>query len=453
MNKNRIHFYREILSPIQGEIVYWMSRDQRIDFNWAFTYAQELANEHKLPLRIVFALSPVFLDATFRQYHFMIEGLKQVEKRALELGIPFTLLLGDVPTSLLSFMNSHPIGAVITDFDPLAIKRIWKSKILAETTIPFIEIDAHNIVPCRIVSQKIEFGAYTIRPKIKRLLDEYFEIPPEPLNHHYNNETIENNTNWDAVYSSLKVSMQVLQSEIYLPGRNEGLKTLDAFIEQKIEGYATLRNDPTKGMISNVSPYLHFGQLSAIECAVKAKQYETDFPESVGSFLEELIVRRELSDNYCFYNLNYTSFDGFPEWAKKSLNEHRNDKREFLYTVDEFEECRTHDALWNAAQKEMVITGKMHGYMRMYWAKKILEWTQTPEEAHSIALYLNDRYQLDGRDPNGYVGVAWSIGGVHDRAWFERPIYGKIRYMNYNGCASKFDVKKYIQQQNDMTQF
>jgi deoxyribodipyrimidine photo-lyase len=453
MNKNRIHSYREILSPIQGEIVYWMSRDQRIDTNWAFTYAQELANEHKLPLRIVFALSPVFLDATYRQFYFMIEGLKQVEKRAIELGIPFTLLLGDVPSSLLTFLNSKPIGAVITDFDPLAIKRIWKSKIMAETTMPFIEVDAHNIVPCRIVSQKIEFGAYTIRPKIKRMLDEYFEIPPEPSRHQFNTEIVGKTTNWDAVFASLQVSMKVLQSEVYLPGREEGLKTLDAFILQKIEGYGTLRNDPTKGMISNVSPYLHFGQLSAIECAVKAKQFETDFPESVGSFLEELIVRRELSDNFCFYNQNYATFEGFPDWAKKSLNEHRNDKREFLYTVEEFEECRTHDALWNAAQKEMVVTGKMHGYMRMYWAKKILEWTQTPEEAHSIALYLNDRYQLDGRDPNGYVGVAWSIGGVHDRAWFERPIYGKIRYMNYNGCASKFDVKKYIQLQNDMTLF
>lgn len=449
MNSNRIFEYRSLEQPIHGEIVYWMSRDQRIDSNWAFSYAQRLSIEHKLPLRIVFTLSPVFLDATLRQYSFMIEGLKQVEKRASSLNIPFTLLLGDVVPSFVDFLQTHQIAAIISDFDPLKIKRIWKEKILSETTVPLIEVDAHNIVPCRFVSQKVEFGAYTIRPKIKRNLDEYFEIPPQPKQNEFAIFPVNNTTNWDEVYSLLKVSNSVLPSTVYLPGREEGLSVLQTFIQQKVEFYGSLRNDPTKGMISNLSPYLHFGQISAIECAVQAKQLEEEFPESVASFLEELIVRRELSDNFCLYNSRYDSFDGFPDWAKNSLNDHRNDKREFTYSLEEFENSSTHDALWNAAQNEMVRTGKMHGYMRMYWAKKILEWTKTPEEAHSIAIYLNDRYQIDGRDPNGYVGVAWSIGGVHDRAWFERPIYGKIRYMNYNGCASKFDVKQYIRQQSE----
>lgn len=157
-----------------------------------------------------------------------------------------------------------------------------------------------------------------------------------------------------------------------------------------------------------------------------------------------MIIRRELSDNFCYYNKNYDSFEGFHTWAQESLNAHRKDKRDYIYTLDEFELAKTDDDLWNAAQMEMVNKGKMHGYMRMYWAKKILEWTKTPEDAIQIAIYLNDKYELDGRDPNGYTGIAWSIGGVHDRPWFERPVYGKIRYMNYNGCAKKFDVKKYI---------
>lgn len=449
MNSNRIYEYRSFEQPTHGEIVYWMSRDQRIDSNWAFSYAQRLSIEHKLPLRIIFTLSPLFLEATIRQYTFMIEGLKEVEQRATSLNIPFTLLLGDVVSTMVQFIQSSQIAAVITDFDPLKIKRIWKEKILSETSVPFIEVDAHNIVPCRFVSQKVEFGAYTIRPKIKRNLDEYFEIPPQPKQNEFAIFPVNNTTNWDEVYSSLKVSNSVLPSTVYLPGREEGLSVLQTFIQQKVESYGTLRNDPTKGMISNLSPYLHFGQVSAIECAVQAKQLEEEFPDSVESFLEELIVRRELSDNFCLYNSRYDSFDGFPDWAKNSLNDHRNDKREFTYTLEEFENSATHDALWNAAQNEMVRTGKMHGYMRMYWAKKILEWTKTPEEAHSIAIYLNDKYQIDGRDPNGYVGVAWSIGGVHDRAWFERPIYGKVRYMNYNGCASKFDVKQYIRQQSE----
>ena len=163
------------------------------------------------------------------------------------------------------------------------------------------------------------------------------------------------------------------------------------------------------------------------------------------AFLEEMIVRRELADNFCHYESNYDYFGGFHPWAQKTLNEHRHDEREYLYPEEQFEESETHDPLWNAAQNEMKVKGKMHGFMRMYWAKKILEWSPSPEVAQQTAIELNDKYQLDGRDPNGYTGIAWSIGGIHDRAWFERPIYGKVRYMNYNGCKRKFDVKKYIE--------
>jgi deoxyribodipyrimidine photo-lyase len=167
-------------------------------------------------------------------------------------------------------------------------------------------------------------------------------------------------------------------------------------------------------------------------------------------FLEELIVRRELADNFCLYNAEYDNPSGFPDWAKKTLNIHDKDIRPILYTLEEFEQAQTDDPLWNAAQMEMVKRGKMHGYMRMYWAKKILEWTESSTQAMEYAIYLNDRYELDGRDPNGYTGIAWSIGGVHDRAWGERPIFGKIRYMSFNGCKSKFDVKAYIRKISDM---
>ena len=170
--------------------------------------------------------------------------------------------------------------------------------------------------------------------------------------------------------------------------------------------------------------------------------------EDKDAFLEEMIIRRELSDNFCEYEPEYDQFEGFHAWSQKTLNEHRNDEREYIYPLGQFEAAETHDDLWNAAQNEMKITGKMHGYMRMYWAKKILEWTPSPEIAQQIAIDLNDKYELDGRDPNGYTGIAWSIGGIHDRAWFERPIFGKIRYMNYNGCKSKFDVMKYIEMHN-----
>jgi deoxyribodipyrimidine photo-lyase len=214
-----------------------------------------------------------------------------------------------------------------------------------------------------------------------------------------------------------------------------------------------LRNNPTRDAQSNLSPYLHFGQISAQRVALEVLKYlslppfareGTEGGISHAAFLEELIIRRELSDNFCFYNRDYDNFEGFPDWAKKTLNKHRKDRRDYIYTVKQFEHAKTHDDLWNAAQMEMAKRGKMHGYMRMYWAKKILEWTESPEKAMEVAIYLNDQYELDGRDPNGYAGIAWSIGGVHDRAWNERPIFGKIRYMSYNGCKAKFDIKQYI---------
>jgi deoxyribodipyrimidine photo-lyase len=219
---------------------------------------------------------------------------------------------------------------------------------------------------------------------------------------------------------------------------------LKGFMREGLRSYDEARNDPTVDGQSNLSPYLHFGHISAQRVALAIRESDVG-GKSRDAFLEELIVRRELSDNFCFYNRDYDRFEGFPSWAQTTLKQHLRDKRDYRYTLEQFESAGTHDELWNAAQMEMAKTGKMHGYMRMYWAKKILEWTESPEDALKIAMFLNDKYELDGRDPNGYVGCAWSIGGVHDRAWFERPVFGKIRYMSYNGCKSKFNVDAYVQ--------
>ena len=228
-----------------------------------------------------------------------------------------------------------------------------------------------------------------------------------------------------------------------MPGEIAAKNKLD-LLRDSLAGYDEFRNDPTKDALSNLSPYFHFGHISPQRVALGIKN--SSLPEQdKNSFLEEMVVRRELSDNFCEYEPNYDYFEGFHDWAKKTLNEHRNDEREYLYPKEQFEHADTHDPLWNAAQNQMMNKGKMHGYMRMYWAKKILEWSPNPEEAMQVAIDLNDKYELDGRDPNGYAGIAWSIGGIHDRAWFERPVYGKIRYMNYNGCKSKFNVKRYIE--------
>ena len=425
-------------------VFYWMSRDQRVKDNWALLFAQELALERKVPLGVVFSLAPRFLNATSRQYGFMLKGLREVESRLAKLNIPFFLLIGSPEQELPAFLARHQISGLVTDFDPLRIKQFWKKEVAAQLESNIHEVDARNIVPCWEASNKKEYAAYTLRPKIHRALPDFLKDFPLVQKHPFPWPQKVKGTDWHEAEISLKIDRSVPEVDWLVPGEKEAAANLEHFLTKKLSAYASRRNDPTKDGVSNFSPYLHFGQISAQRVALEVQKKKAK-KESKDAFLEELIVRRELSDNFCFYNPDYDRFAGFPEWAQKTLNEHRGDQREHLYSLEQFEAGKTHDDLWNAAQMEMVHRGKMHGYLRMYWAKKILEWTGSPEEALEVAILLNDKYELDGRDTNGYVGIAWSIGGVHDRAWQERPIFGKIRYMSYGGCKAKFKVKTYIQ--------
>lgn len=428
----------------KGAIVYWMSRDMRVDDNWALIFANELSENENSPLVVLFCLAPNFLEATIRQYDFLLRGLHEVEKRLNELEIPFFLLTGEPEKQIPPFLKDINAGKIITDFDPLKIKRQWKDLILKKITIPFYEVDAHNIVPAFFVSQKEEFAAYTIRPKINRLLPEFLEEFPSIKKSPKKFSVKAPFINWQNIEATLKINFSVTKINHINPGSDGAKEILKEFIFSKLKNYVLERNNPLRDAQSNLSPYLHFGQISAQRIVL---QIEKHIPESKSkeAFLEELIIRRELADNFCLYNSNYDSFKGFQLWAKKTLNEHRNDKREFLYSLGDFEIAKTHDDLWNAAQMDLIKNGKMHGFMRMYWAKKILEWSESPEEALRIAIFLNDKYEIDGRDPNGYAGCAWAIGGVHDRAWQERKVFGKIRFMNLNGCKRKFNVDEYIE--------
>jgi len=440
MNNKRLRILKDGKLS-NAPVVYWMQRDQRVHDNWALIYAQEIAIKIEQPLYVLFNLVPKFLDATFRQYDFMIKGLKEIEDELKKFNINFILTIGNPEEEIPNFISKINTSILIADFNPLKIIRRWKKAVADKINVPLHEIDAHNIVPFHQVSDKQEFAAYTIRPKIQKLLPEFLDEFPKLKK--MKNEIHSKKINWEKVYSSLQINFDIKGIDWLQPGEKAAHKILQDFIDNKFHLYETDRNLPTHDAQSNLSPYFHFGQIAPQRVALVI-QHLTDCDNSQKAFLEEMIVRRELSDNFCYYNKNYDSFDGFPQWAKDSLNLHRKDKREYVYSAEEFEFAKTQDELWNAAQLEMIKKGKMHGYMRMYWAKKILEWSNSPEEALSIAIYLNDKYELDGRDPNGYTGIAWSIGGLHDRAWFERPVYGKIRYMNYNGCAKKFDVKKYI---------
>uniref|UniRef100_A0A3B4XLX0 Deoxyribodipyrimidine photo-lyase n=1 Tax=Seriola lalandi dorsalis TaxID=1841481 RepID=A0A3B4XLX0_SERLL len=248
---------------------------------------------------------------------------------------------------------------------------------------------------------------------------------------------------WDKTLVSLQVDRTVGEPEWATPGTKGGIAMLESFIDVRLKLFDTKRNDPNADALSHLSPWIRFGHLSAQRVALQVQHSGKKAGQSVSSFIEELVVRRELTDNFCFYNKKYDSVEGASEWAQKTLEVHAEDNRPYLYTRQQLEEAKTHDKLWNAAQYQMVSEGKMHGFLRMYWAKKILEWTSSPKEALSIALYLNDRYELDGQDPNGFVGCMWSICGIHDQGWRERAVFGKIRYMNYKGCTRKFDVAQF----------
>lgn len=445
-NKKRLRYLSDTQKITQGSdgLLYWMCRDHRVQDNWALIYAQQLALAEKLPLHICFCLAPRYLDATYRQYAFMLKGLREVAKECKSLDIQFHLLSGEPGQNLPSFVKKWKFGAVVTDFNPLRIPRQWIETVKKQlpADVPFIQVDAHNVVPCWEASEKLEYGARTIRGKITKLLPEFLtEIPPVDTHPHSASRAAEP-VDWEEVLSSLEVERSVGEVDWAQPGTSGGMAMLESFIDRRLRLFATHRNNPNCDALSHLSPWIHTGQLSA-QRVVKQVKREKNASESVASFVEELVVRRELADNFCFYNPNYDNISGAYDWAKKTLQDHAKDRRQYLYTKEQLENAKTHDQLWNAAQRQLVSEGKMHGFLRMYWAKKILEWTASPEEALSIAIYLNDRLSLDGCDPNGYVGCMWSICGIHDQGWAERPIFGKIRFMNYAGCKRKFDVAQF----------
>ncbi|WZZ11218.1 hypothetical protein YC2023_097139 [Brassica napus] len=447
-----------LLLPDQtpGPVVYWMFRDQRLRDNWALIHAVDLANRTNAPVAVVFNLFDQFLGAKARQLGFMLKGLRQIHRQIESLQIPFFLLQGDAKETIPEFMKECGASHLVTDFSPLREIRSCKDEVVKRTSVALAidEVDAHNVVPMWAASGKLEYSARTIRGKINKLLPEYLvEFPEiEPPKKKWGG-MMDKVVDWDSIIDNVvREGAEVPEVEWCVPGEDSGMEILmgrqEGFLTKRLRNYSTDTNNPVKPKaLSGLSPYLHFGQVSAQRCALEARKVRSAYPQAVDTFLEELIVRRELSDNFCYYQPHYDSLEGAWEWARKSLMDHASDKREHTYSLEQLEKGQTADPLWNASQLEMVYQGKMHGFMRqvkMYWAKKILEWTKGPEEALSISIYLNNKYELDGRDPSGYVGCMWSICGVHDQGWKERPVFGKIRYMNYAGCKRKFNVDSYI---------
>ncbi|TYG77456.1 hypothetical protein ES288_D03G196000v1 [Gossypium darwinii] len=450
----RIHVLKEGSHPPQnGPVVYWMFRDQRLNDNWALIHAVDQANKANVPVAIAFNLFDQFLGAKARQLGFMLKGLRQLQKSIEHTQIPFFLFQGTAEETIPKFLGECKASLLVTDFSPLRQIRKCKDEICKRVSdsVTIHEVDAHNVVPVWLASDKLEYSAKTIRGKINKLIPEYLiDFPTlQPPNKKWDDAT-DRFLDWDGLIAYvLRNGAEVPEIEWCEPGETAAMEVLmgnkDGFLTKRLKSYSMDRNNPLKPRaLSCLSPYLHFGQISAQRCALEARSFRKHNAQAVDTFLEELIVRRELADNFCYYQPNYDAMQGAWEWARKTLMDHASDKREHTYTMEQLEKAQTADPLWNASQLEMVHYGKMHGFMRMYWAKKILEWTKGPKEALEICIYLNDKYEIDGRDPNGYVGCMWSICGVHDQGWRERPVFGKIRYMNYAGCKRKFNVDGYI---------
>lgn len=436
-----------------GYVLYWMQGSQRTRYNHCLEYGVLKANEMKKPLIVIFNLLDGYPEANERHYAFMLEGLKDVKEALADRKIEFYMLHGDMVTNVVR--ASYEAALLICDKGYTNIQKKWRSEISSKVKCQFVEIDTNLIVPVEAASQKEEYAARTIREKIKRQLDEFlydFENIKYSVNKNYKNKFCfyEDNSNKyledeNKILESMKLDRTVSKSSFFHGGEKNAKERLDEFIEMKLDTYGEKNSDPGEDNVSKLSPYLHFGNISPLEITLELFKVKNDLNgESIDNFLEELIIRRELSHNFVYYNERYDKWDGISYgWAYETLEKHLTDKRENLYSLKKLENGETHDLYWNAAQKEMMATGFMHGYMRMYWCKKILEWSGSPKEAYERAIYLNNKYFIDGRDPNSYTGVAWCFG-KHDRAWREREIFGKIRYMNSEGLRRKFNMDKYL---------
>jgi deoxyribodipyrimidine photo-lyase len=440
----RVRFLNEEQPRSSGYVLYWMQQAQRVECNHALEYAAREANERGVPLVAVFGITSRFPLAQSRHYAFMLEGLSETQESLRRRGIALVVRLTSPPYAVEALSGGACL--IVTDRGYLKIQREWRTRLAAAAHCRVVEVESDVIVPVAVVSDKEEYAARTIRPRIHEHLSRYLK----PLE-----ETRLERSSLELALPSIDVSdPSELMRRLSVAGRaqpvqhftggaSRAAELLDRFLREGLRHYPDGHSDPGGGIESGLSPYLHFGQISPLSIALAVGSTRGVPRSAKEEFLEELIVRRELAMNFCTYNDSYDSFDCVPDWAKRTLQDHAGDSRRYLYGYRRLESARTHDPYWNAAQKEMVITGKMHGYMRMYWGKKIIEWSPSPEVAFSTVLRLNNIYELDGRDPNSFAGIAWCFG-KHDRPWKERPIFGKVRWMNDTGLKRKFDMNGYL---------
>ncbi len=425
-------------------VLYWMQQSQRARCNHALEYAIRRANGLKLPLVVLFAITQRFPEANARHYAFMLEGLAETEAALRRRGIRLVIRVESPVTAATKL--SKQAALLVTDRGYLRVQKRWRRRVAESVPCRMEQVEADVVVPVEVASGKEEYAARTIRPKIHRHLPRFLKgLEETKVERGSLRLPVEGEMGRGTPPSleKLRVGRGVGPVSALKGGASEAERLLGKFVSDKLGEFSQRRNDPSGDFVSHMSPYLHFGQISPLWIALNVIGWRGVRDAEKEAYLEELIVRRELSMNFCEYNPKYDSFEAVPEWARKTLRKHEKDGREYSYGVGELEGGKTHDPYWNAAQKEMVLTGKMQGYMRMYWGKKILEWLAEPGEAFGIALHLNNKYELDGRDPNSFAGVAWCFG-KHDRPWADRRVFGTVRYMSASGLERKFDIGAYV---------
>lgn len=455
MNPKRIEVLKETsIKEPKKYVLYWMQQAQRVHYNHALEHAIQVANLHDLPVVVFFGLTANYPEANQRHYVFMLEGLKEVKHILDTFGITFVIRYGSPEQMIQTYLDDA--YALIMDKGYMKHQSAWRDAVKNYVISNQIQmkldlVDTDLIVPVGVASDKAEYGAYTLRPKIKRLYQDFRDFKRI--------STLKNQKRLDLLSDDdikdirktiehLKLENSLEPSHLYHGGYTAASFMLFDFLQQKINRYPE-SNDPSLNLTSKLSMYLHFGQISSLEImdrlflALESGQIDG---QGFDAYIEQLLVRRELAFNYVYYHQGYDRFEQMTEpWAYQTMKIHEHDQRPYLYTKEDMINFKTHDPYFNAAMKEMIVTGYMHNYMRMYWAKKIIEWMPSFKEAYETILSLNNHYFIDGRDPNSYAGVAWCFG-KHDRAWTEREVFGKLRYMNASGLVRKFDIESYVKQ-------
>lgn len=433
-------------------ILYWSQMNRRVEANHALAFAADLANQHGLPVLVYEGLTCSYPYANDRIHTFVLEGVPGTEQKLKKRGIGYVFHLRrrKRDSDDAFYRLAADASAVVTDDYPVFIAREHNRRVPAKLGIPYYAVDSSCIVPMSHF-EKREYAAYTIRPKIHRVLDKFLEPPPAiRVKRSYNGSIPSLHTpvteeRIAELVAACEIDHSVPPSTEFRGGSRQAMRRLRHFLKNNLRKYASKSSQPSENATSNLSPYLHFGQISPLQVALAVRKYAREQKLIPDEFLEELLVRRELAFNFARFTSKPDSLDNLPDWARTTLRKHAGDRREWVYSRDQFERAGTHDALWNATQREMLLRGKIHGYYRMYWGKKIIEWSATHEDALETMIFLHDRYALDGRDPNTYANILWCFG-LHDRPWAERRVFGTVRYMSLEGMRRKTDVEAYIRE-------